>query len=103
MQGKERCKDSKQIPEDKLYEAINNHFGWSKFNEKQFDKKVDYLVAKQNNQIELHMKDESIEVITWVDPTRANSWTPEMKAKAKERAKLNVRKKGADGRWLKSE
>ncbi len=92
MYGKDKCKDSKQIVEAKLYEAINEHFKWSEFNESKFKKLVDHMVSKQDNIVELHMKDGTVEEIEWKDPTRADSWTPEMKEMARQAAMKGAKK-----------
>lgn len=105
MKGKKNCMESKQIPEEKLYEAINSYLGIDKFNEDLFNKKIDYIVAKTNNVLEVHLFDGTTDEIKWTDPTRKNSWTPEMKEKARIKSKEieKNRKRGADGKWVKSE
>ena len=105
MRGKKNCMDSKQIPEEKLYEAINSYLEIEEFDEELFNKKIDYIVAKPNNVLEIHLFDGKIDEIKWTDPTRKNSWTPEMKEKARIKSKEIEKnlKRGADGKWVKSE
>lgn len=83
VQGKEYCNASKRIPENNLYEALNEYFGTQDFDEKIFKKKVDYMVAESENKIELHLLDGTVDVVTWKDPSRKESWTLEMREKAR--------------------
>jgi hypothetical protein len=83
VQGKEYCNSSKRIPENSLYEALNEYFGTQDFDEKIFKKKVDYMVAESENKIELHLLDGTVDVVTWKDPSRKESWTLEMREKAR--------------------
>lgn len=105
MSGKKFCNDSKQIPEEKLYEAINSYLGIDEFNEDLFNKKIDYIIANPNNVLEIHLFDGTTDEIKWIDPTRKDSWTPEMKEKARTRSKEieKSRKRGVNGKWVKSE
>lgn len=105
MRGKKNCMDSKQIPEEKLYEAINSYLGIDEFDEDLFNKKIDYIVAKPGNVLEIHLFDGATDEIKWTDPTRKDSWTPEMKEKARTRSKEIEKslKRGVDGKWVKSE
>jgi len=41
------------------------------------------MVAKEDNMIELHLTNGAVDVITWENPTRKKSWTPEMREKAR--------------------
>lgn len=101
--GKSYCKDSKQIDEAKLYEAINGFFCWTEFNEDLFKTKVKKMVAKPNNEIELHFKGGKVASIYWKDRSRSESWTAEMRAKVSEQAKEQNKKRGGNQRWQKSE
>jgi DNA invertase Pin-like site-specific DNA recombinase len=83
VQGKEYCNASKRIPENSLYEVLNEYFGTQEFDELKFNKKVDYMVAQSENKIELHLLDGSVDVITWKNSSRKESWTPEMREKAR--------------------
>lgn len=93
--GKSFCTESKQIDEDKLYEAINSYFEWDAFNEYEFKARVEYLVSKPNNEIEIHFYDGTIASIKWNDRSRSEAWTPEMKEKARQKAiELNLKRGG---------
>jgi hypothetical protein len=62
---------------------LNEYFGTQDFDEKIFKKKVDYMVAESENKIELHLLDGTVDVVTWKDPSRKESWTLEMREKAR--------------------
>ena len=94
MKGKEYCQESKQIDESKLYEAINKYFGWDCFKENDFKTKVEYLIAKPNNEIEMHFKDGNVAIIKWEDRSRSESWTSEMKEKARQKTIEQYKKRG---------
>ena len=96
MKGKEYCQESKQIDESKLYEAINKYFGWDCFKENDFKTKVEYIIAKPNNEIEMHFKDGNIAIIKWEDRSRSESWTPEMKEKARQKKTEQYKKEEVD-------
>lgn len=83
--GKEFCSGSKQIDEAKLYEAINEYFGWDEFNPDKFKAKVLKMVAKENNEIVLYLDDGTVDSIFWKDKSRRESWTNEMKELARLR------------------
>ena len=40
--------------------------------------------------------EQDIDDITWNDPKRSEGWTPEMREKARQRAKAHYKKEGAD-------
>ena len=101
MQGRDKCKDSKQIVESKLYDAINEHFDWAEFKDKRFAQLVDHMVAKQGNIVELHMKNGNVEEIKWEDPKRSDSWTPEMREKARQKTNEINKIKGEKKQWEK--
>lgn len=83
--GKAEC-PSKQIPEDALYEAINAEMGYSEFNAADFKKRVASMTAHDGNVVTLHFRDGSSKDIVWKDRSRRDSWTPEMKERARQRA-----------------
>ena len=59
------------------------------------------IISKPNHLLTFIFKDGSERDITWSNPSRSKSWTPEMKEVARQRS-LNINKKrGEDGRWLK--
>lgn len=83
VQGKEYCNGSKRIQENSLYDALNDYLGIQEFDEKTFNRKIDYMVAQGDNKIELHLKSGAVDVITCENSSRKKSWTPEMREKAR--------------------
>jgi len=62
---------------------LNQYLGTNEFDEARFNKKVDYMAAQSDNKIELHLLDGSMDVIAWKNSSRKESWTPEMREKAR--------------------
>ena len=94
-EGKENC-SAKQIPEDNLIKAINKYLGIDSFSEDAFNKKIDYITVFPGNLLRIKRVDGNEDDITWDDPKRSEGWTPEMREKARQRAKAHYKKKGAD-------
>ena len=98
--GKEYCQ-SKQIPQSVIYKAFNEIINLKEFDENKFNLLVDFIVAKSGNILEFHFKDGNIQDVQWKDVSRKDSWTPEMKELARQRAYRNNQKRGVDGKWQK--
>ncbi len=43
------------------------------------------MVAYPNNLLVIHFKDKTVKEVTWVTPSRKESWTPDMKEQARLR------------------
>lgn len=84
-EGKEYCQ-SKKIPEDTLKRTIMNTFGIETWLPDFFLNRVEYIIASGPNTIELHMMDGTTKTLEWKDRSRRESWTPEMKEKARQNA-----------------
>lgn len=91
-EGKEFCQ-SKKIPEETLRIAIGTALGMAKWDPATFTMQVAYLVAAESNTIELHLKDGTVRLLEWQDRSRRESWTPEMKEKARQAALEQHQKK----------
>ena len=88
--GKEYC-TNKAIPERVLYKVVSDILGLDKFDESIFKEQVKEMVSYPNNLLVIHFNDGTSKEVTWVIPSRKESWTPEMKEKARireERRKL---------------
>lgn len=100
--GKEYCA-AKQVSEEQLYAAINNEFGYTEFDEKDFKSKVKRIVVLDGNRVVLEFHNGKEKELTWQLPSRKDSWTDEMKEVARKRnAAQKPNERGSDGRWLKS-
>ncbi|MCD7732401.1 MAG: recombinase family protein [Oscillospiraceae bacterium] len=72
----ERC-TNKDIPEHCLRNACANALGLSDFDEEVFLKRVDYIVAIENQTLEFHFKDGTTSMQNWNSTARADCWTDE--------------------------
>jgi len=83
-QGKAAC-PSKQIPETILTEVTAEVLGTTTFSEELLRNKVTSILVCNGNRLIYKLSDGSEVERTWQDRSRANSWTPEMKAAARAR------------------
>lgn len=81
--GKAEC-SSKKIPECQLIAAINSEFKYAEFDERDFKSRVKRIIAKNDNVLSLQFVTGEIKDIIWKDRSRRDSWTPEMKEKARQ-------------------
>ena len=81
--GKVSCA-SKKIPERQLIAALNSEFGYAEFDEQDLRRRVKKIVASDGNALTLQFYDETQKTIIWVDHTRRDSWTPEMRERARQ-------------------
>lgn len=84
-EGKSACA-SKQIPEKTLIKETVNALGISDFDEMLFKEKITTIIVENNNRLIFTFKDGSEYVRKWKDRSRSESWTPEMKEKARQHA-----------------
>ena len=84
--GKAAC-PSKQIPERTLEKATEEVLGLDAFDAKALHDKITAISAEGNNTLVFLFKDGTQTVKWWADRSRAESWTPEMKAATGEFAK----------------
>ena len=84
-EGKAYCQ-SKKIPEDTMKTAIMASLGMETWLPEVFQNQVDHMIASGPNTIELHLTDGKVETIEWKDRSRRESWTLEMKEKARQNA-----------------
>ena len=99
--GRAYCKTSDAISNSILEEVTAKVLNLDKFDEKIFKSEILKIISKPNHLLTFIFKDGSERDITWSNPSRSKSWTPEMKEVARQRS-LNLNKKrGEDGRWLK--
>lgn len=85
--GKNACA-SKQVPENEVNEAVIEILGSNDL----IDDKLNFIGVHPGNLLVFHLKDGTTKDYTWKDPSRKNSWTPEMKEKARLRTLEQYRK-----------
>lgn len=83
--GKAFC-HAKQIPEKILETVTAEVLGLDAFDGEIFLSEIDHIEVPGANQIIYMFKDGRITERTWKDPSRRDSWTPEMKEAARQRA-----------------
>lgn len=89
--GKAYCA-SKKIRDDVLKKACAKALDMDSFDEKEFRERVYRIDAFNDNKLVLHFKDGTTKEVIWDSPSRRDSWTDEMKQKARERS-LNYGKR----------
>ena len=93
-QGKDACPDSKMVPEGTLLFAICKVMGTDGFDPDAFAKQVGHIDACKGNILRFSFTDGGTEEYVWQDRSRAESWTPEMRAEAAEHGKRGHRHGG---------
>lgn len=66
---------------------------------------LDYIEVFNGNRLVFHLKDKTEKVFIWTERSRSESWSDNMKQMARERSTEldKLKKRGDDGRWLRSE
>ena len=85
-EGKARC-HGKKIPDTTLRSLIAELLGMPEYDADAFSKLIDSIYPYEGNRLVFAFKDGTVREATWKDRSRAESWTPEMKAKARENSK----------------
>lgn len=86
--GKAYCA-SKKIRDDVLRKVCAEAFEIDSFDEALFKERVSSIDAFNGNRLVFHFKDGTAKEVLWQSPSRKDSWTDEMKLKAKERSLKN--------------
>lgn len=94
--GKDTC-PSKQVPEDTLLAVTAEVLGTPEFDKEEFAKRVSSILVCNGNKLVYRLGDGIEREIIWKDRSRSQSWTPEMKEKARQKA---LARKG-DKAWQK--
>ena len=84
--GKSAC-PAKQIPEDTLTALCCTALDLPQFDETEFRKRIDSILVTGPNTVRFRFKDGHSADLIWKDRSRAESWTDEMKAAARNRYK----------------
>ena len=80
--GKEFC-DSQQIPDDILKQKTCEVLGISNFDEQVLRERVESIIIPKRNTIIYVLKDGTEKQIEWQHRSRRESWTPEMRERAR--------------------
>lgn len=82
--GKEAC-NSKQVPHSIIVEATKHILSMDLYDVFYFNSKVKEIIVMPNRVLQFQMKDGTIKEYQWTS-SRSESWTPEMREKARQRA-----------------
>lgn len=85
-EGKAKC-HGKKIPDTTLRCLIAELLGMPEYDPAAFCEVVDSIYPYEGNRLVFAFKDGMVREATWKDRSRAESWTPEMKAQARENSK----------------
>lgn len=83
--GKAACY-SKQIPERVLFSVSASVLFLADFDREAFAEYIDHIEVPEPNHLRFVFKDKHTVERVWKDRSRSESWTPEMKEKARQRA-----------------
>ena len=83
--GKEVCPATQHIPEDILTEKTCEVLGMAMLDEAVLHEKISFIEVPEKNVLVYHFKDGSEKRVEWQYRSRRESWTPEMKEKARQR------------------
>lgn len=86
VRGKKHCA-AKQIHEQILCDITTAVLGVEEFDEELFKAQIKQITVFNDNRLVFSFYDGREEERTWQDPSRRDSWTPEMKQKAAEHSK----------------
>ena len=89
--GKKACPKAKQIPEGTLMSACANLLELPEFDSEAFDALVSRINPFEGNRLLFTMKDGSEKETVWRDRSRAESWTPEMRAAVGEKHRKGMK------------
>jgi hypothetical protein len=83
--GKAYCA-SKKIRDDVLRKASAEALNMDSFDEIIFKERVSSIDVFNGNRLVFHFKDGTTKEVIWQSPSRKDSWTDDMKLKARERS-----------------
>lgn len=90
--GKKYCPGSKQIPESILYALICDVLKLDEFDAAVFRDNIHHIVIPKPFEVQFFFHDGTSDIRHWKYPSRAESWTEEMKQAARERNQKWVEK-----------
>lgn len=89
--------ESQQIPEYELYRMANEVLSIKEFNADYFKDQIEKIVALTNQEVEFHFKNGDKVIKQWRFRSRKESWTPEMKERAKSSGLAGANKRYKKG------
>ncbi|MDO4355483.1 MAG: recombinase family protein [Clostridia bacterium] len=89
-EGKSKC-HGKKIPDTTLRSLITDLLGIPEYDAGVFSELVDSIYPYEGNRLVFTFRDGTVQEATWKERSRAESWTPEMKAQAREDSKRRTK------------
>ena len=93
--GKANC-PSQRIREDILIEktrAVLNLQGRQELTKEEVVEGIKHIEVPEHNLLRYHLTDGRIETVSWENPSRSKSWTPEMRERARQKSLEQHRKR----------
>ena len=90
--GKRFCPKSKQIPEDILYDKCCEVLNLDEFDNEVFQDEIEYISVPKPNVLTFIFRTGEKRTVHWLDHSRTEAWTPEMRKKAAEHSKKRGKK-----------
>ena len=90
--GKRFCPTAKQIPEDILYDKCCEVLNLDEFDNEVFQDEIEYISVPKPNVLTFIFKTGEKRTVHWLDHSRTEAWTPEMRKKAAEHSKKRGKK-----------
>ena len=92
QKGKALC-PSKRIPEPTMLQTILDVLSADCIDEDRFNAEISFIQADDGNKLTFHFVNGEIKHKVWKDHSRRDSWTPEMREQARQRAFLQHKQK----------
>ena len=89
--GKQTCPVAKIIPESVLIKLSCDVLKLAEFDPESFRNRIQQITVPEGNVLIFHLVDGTSVKRTWEDRSRRESWTPELREKARQKALGNVR------------
>ena len=86
QEGKSKCW-GKKIPDTTLRQVTADVLGLREYSPTAFTERIETIYPYEGNRLQFVFRDGTHKDAIWADRSRAESWTPEMKEKAREDAK----------------
>lgn len=83
--GKAACSTSKQVSEEILIDVTTQVLGLEAFDADQFERTIQEILVGPGNTLRYIFRNGNVVDTIWQAPSRASSWTPEMKQAARQR------------------
>lgn len=84
-QREKYCPTAKQIPENTLLSACCDVLEISEFDAERFAEQIEQIQIPAPNELQFCFSDGTEQIVSWKDRSRSESWTTEMREKARQK------------------